>query len=71
MSEQPMNEKQFELLMGELSRIGDELENVRRRLTVLEALPPAVNELARLSTSLEALAYAAIGREGPRVRRRA
>ena len=44
---------------------------MRRRLTVLEAIPPAVNELARLSSALEALAYAAIGREGPRVRRRA
>ena len=44
---------------------------MRRRLAVLEALPPAIDELARLSTSLEALAYAAIGREGPRIRRRA
>ena len=71
MSEQRLNEKQFELLLEELRRVGDELEAVRRRLTVLEAIPPAVNELARLSSALEALAYAAIGREGPRVRRRA
>jgi hypothetical protein len=71
MSEQRLNEKQFELLLEELRRVGDELEAMRRRLTVLEAIPPAVNELARLSSALEALAYAAIGREGPRVRRRA
>jgi len=71
MSEQRLNEKQFELLLEELRRVGDELEATRRRLTVLEAIPPAVNELARLSSALEALAYAAIGREGPRVRRRA
>ena len=71
MGEQRINEKQFELLLQELTRVADELENVRRRLVVLEALPPAVEALARLSTSLETLAYAASGREGPRVRRRA
>jgi hypothetical protein len=71
MGEQRINEKQFELLHHELTRIADELEAMRRRLTVLEALPPAVEQLARLSSSLEALAYAAIGREGPRIRRRA
>lgn len=71
MGEQRINEKQFELLHQELTRIADELEAVRRRLAMLEALPPAIEELARLSSSLEALAYAAIGREGPRMRRRA
>ena len=71
MSEQRLNDKQFELLLGEMARIGDELEAMRRRLAVLEALPPAIDELARLSTALETLAYAAIGREGPRLRRRA
>ena len=71
MGEQRINEKQFELLLQELTRVADELENVRRRLVVLEAIPPAVEELARLSHSLEAIAYASIGREGPRIRRRA
>jgi hypothetical protein len=71
MAEQRLNDKQFELLLGELARVGDELEAVRRRLAVLESLPPAIEELGRLSTALEALAYAAIGREGPRLRRRA
>jgi len=71
MSEQHLNEKQFELLLEELRRVGDELEAMRRRLGLLEALPPAIDELSRLSTALEALAYAAIGREGPRIRRRA
>ena len=71
MGEQRINEKQFELLLKELTRVADELENVRRRLAVLEAIPPAVEQLARLSNSLETLAYAAIGREGPRIRRRA
>ncbi len=38
---------------------------------MLETLPVALQELSRLSRSLESLAYAALGREGPRVRRRA
>jgi hypothetical protein len=71
MGEQRINDKQFELLLDELKRVGDELAAVRHRLAMLEALPPALDELARLSGALEALAYAALGREGPRVRRRA
>jgi hypothetical protein len=71
MGEQQLQEKQFDLLYEELRRIADELEAVRRRLAVLETLPPAVAELARLSASIESLAYAALGRQGPQVRRRA
>ena len=71
MPEQRLQDKQFELLLAELRRIGDELETVQRRLALLEALPPGLQELSRLARSLESLAYAALGREGPRVRRRA
>jgi hypothetical protein len=44
---------------------------VQRRLAMLEALGPALHELTNLSRSLESLSYAALGREGPRIRRRA
>jgi hypothetical protein len=71
MAEQRLQDKQFELLIQELRRIAAELENVQRRLALLETLPPALQELARLSRSLESLSYAALGREGPRLRRRA
>ena len=71
MGEQQLQEKQFDLLYEELRRVADELELVRRRLAVLEALPPAVAELSRLASSIESLAYAAIGRQGPQIRRRA
>ena len=37
---------------------------------MLDALAPAMMEISRLSRSLESLAYAALGREGPTVRRR-
>jgi hypothetical protein len=68
--EQSLQEKQFDLLYGELRRIADELEAIQRRLEVLEAIGPALLELSRLSAAIESLAYAALGREGPSVRRR-
>jgi hypothetical protein len=71
MADFQLQEKQFDLLLVELRRIGDQLEAVQRRLTLLEALGPGLQELSRLSHSLETLAYAALGREGPRLRRRA
>jgi len=71
MSEQRLQEKQFDMLHGELRRIADELETIQNRLAMLETLPVALQELSRLSQSLESLAYAALGREGPRLRRRA
>ena len=71
MSEQRLQEKQFDLLYEELRRIAAELETIQARLAMLETLPVALQELSRLSRSLESLAYAALGREGPRLRRRA
>jgi hypothetical protein len=71
MAEQRLQDKQFDLLHEELRRIGDELETIQNRLAMLETLPVALQEISRLSRSLESLAYAALGREGPRLRRRA
>jgi hypothetical protein len=71
MPEQQLQEKQFDLLYVELRRIADELETIQNRLAMLETLPVALQELSQLSRSIESLAYAALGREGPRVRRRA
>jgi hypothetical protein len=71
MGEQQLQEKQFDLLYDELRRIANELETIQARLAMLETLPVALQELSRLSRSLESLAYAALGREGPRLRRRA
>jgi hypothetical protein len=70
MAESQLQEKQFDILYQELRRTADALEGIQRRLEVLEALGPALMELSRLNRSLEALAYAALGREGPSVRRR-
>jgi hypothetical protein len=71
MAEQQLQEKQFDLLYAELGKISKELETIQNRLAMLETLPVALQELSRLSRALESLAYAALGREGPRLRRRA
>jgi hypothetical protein len=71
MAEQQLQEKQFDLLYEELRKISKELETIQQRLAMLETMPVALQELSRLSRSLESLAYAALGREGPRLRRRA
>jgi hypothetical protein len=71
MAEQSIQEKQFDLLHEELRRIADSLEALQARLSVLENIPSAVHELSRLTGTLESLAYAALGREGPTLRRRA
>jgi hypothetical protein len=70
MSEQRLQEKQFDLVYEELRHIARDLDRIQRRLEVLENIAPAVLELSRLSKSIESLAYAALGREGPMVRRR-
>ena len=71
MAEQQLQEKQFDLLYAELRKISNELEAIQHRLAMLETLPVALQELSRLSRALESLSYAALGREGPRLRRRA
>lgn len=70
MAEQQLQEKQFDLLYRELQRIADDLDVIQHRLEALENLGPALLELSRLSGAIESLAYAALGREGPMVRRR-
>lgn len=69
MSEQRLQDRQFDLLLGEMTRIGDELEKIRGKLDALEGVEHAVPEIARVGRALESLAFAALGREGPRVRR--
>ena len=71
MAGQQLQEKQFDLLYEQLRKISKEVETIQQRLAILETMPVALQELSRLSRSLESLAYAALGREGPRLRRRA
>jgi len=53
-----------------LDRLCDEVHGLNRRLDQDDALLRIGGELANLNESLQALAYAALGQQGPQVRRR-
>ena len=70
MEREGISDRQFELLLERLDRIAVEVAKVRERLDRDEPLLRIHHELANLSESLQALAYAALGQQGPHVRRR-
>ena len=57
-------------LLARLDRLGDELERLNRRQENRDDLTVIAHELRNLNESLQALAYAALGHQGPQVRRR-
>ena len=65
-----LSDRRFEVLLERLDRIGDELAKVTKRLYNDEHFLRLTKELATLNESLQALAYAALGQQGPSVRRR-
>jgi DNA-binding FrmR family transcriptional regulator len=69
-SEREVGDRQLDALLERLDRLNAEVRALNRRLDAGEHLAPIVRELAVLNDSLQALAYAALGQEGPRVRRR-
>ena len=71
MTEGELGDRQLDALLGRLDRLNvRELRAINRRLDSGEHLAPVVRELAVLNDSLQALAYAALGQQGPQVRRR-
>jgi DNA-binding FrmR family transcriptional regulator len=65
-----VGDRQLDALLERLDRLTDELRGLNRRLDSGENLAPIVRELALLNESLQALAYASLGQQGPQVRRR-
>jgi DNA-binding FrmR family transcriptional regulator len=63
-------DRQLDALLERLDRLTAELQGLNRRLDSGENLAPVVRELALLNESLQALAYASLGQQGPQVRRR-
>jgi hypothetical protein len=63
-------DRQLEALLGRLDRITDELRRLNAREERREELTVIAHELHSLNESLQALAYAALGTQGPQVRRR-
>ena len=65
-----VGDRQLDALLERLDRLCAELRTLNRRLDSGENLTPLVRELAVLNESLQALAYAALGQQAPRVHRR-
>ena len=70
MDRQDISDRRFDVLLERLDRIGDELAKLNRRADNDENFLKLTRELATLNESLQALAYAALGQQGPQVRRR-
>ena len=70
MKEAEFGDRQLDALLDRLDRLNAELRALNRRLDAGEHLIPIVAELRTLNGSLQALAYAALGQQGPRVQRR-
>jgi DNA-binding FrmR family transcriptional regulator len=65
-----LGDRQLDALLDRLDRLTAEVRGLNRRLDAGENLAPVVHELRALNESLTALAYAALGSQGPQVRRR-
>jgi hypothetical protein len=70
MERKEVADRQLDALLQRLDRLTAELHAMNRRLEAGEHLAPLVYELRALNESLSTLAYAALGRQGPQVRRR-
>jgi hypothetical protein len=65
-----VTDRQLEALLGRLDALIDELRRLNTREDRREELTVIGHELRNLNESLQALAYAALGQQGPQVRRR-
>ena len=70
MERKDVADRQLDALLERLDRLGDELHTLNKRLDSNEHLLRISRELSTLNESLQALAYAALGHQGPQVRRR-
>ena len=64
-----LSDRRFDVLLERLDRIGDELAEINRRAKSDETMLRLTREVANLSESLQAIAYAALGQQAPHVRR--
>jgi hypothetical protein len=70
MENKELGDRQLDALLERLDRLTDEVARINRRLEAGESTLRIVRELSLLNESLQTLAYAALGRQGPDVRRR-
>ncbi len=65
-----LDDRQLDALLERLDKLVDEVHVLNRRLDHAEGFTRLAHELRSLNESLQALAYAALGQQGPQVRRR-
>ncbi|HWE80610.1 MAG TPA: hypothetical protein VG265_03095 [Gaiellaceae bacterium] len=65
-----VTDRQLEALLDRLDRLVAELERLNRRQESRDDLTVIAHELRNLNESMQAIAYAALGRQGPQIRRR-
>ncbi len=65
-----VTDRQLEAMLQRLDRLVEELARMNARDERREELTMIAHELRNLNESLQALAYAALGQQGPQVRRR-
>ena len=65
-----LSDRQLEAILERLDRLCEEMRVLNRRLETSDQLLRIAHELATLNESLQTLAYAALGQQGPQVRRR-
>jgi DNA-binding FrmR family transcriptional regulator len=70
MSHGEVDDRRLEAILTRIDRVAQELEGLNRRLDQREELTVIAHELRSLNESLQTLAYAALGQQGPTVRRR-
>ena len=64
------DDRQLDAVLERLDRLCDEVHALNRRMDSAEGLLRIAHELSTLNESLQALAYAALGHQGPQIRRR-
>jgi hypothetical protein len=70
MERNDLGDRQLDALLDRLDRLAAELHTMNRRVDTAESLARIAHELRSLNESMQALAYAALGQQGPQVRRR-
>ena len=70
MEHRQVTDRQLEALLERLDRLVEELARLNAREERREELTVIAHELRNLNESLQAITYAALGTQGPQVRRR-
>lgn len=70
MDRKELGDRQLDAVLQRLDALTDEVRKLNTRLDANEGTLRIARELSQLNESLQALAYAALGQQGPNVRRR-